>query len=71
MILFDRGAQRLRYSTRRADNGGWIVAENERAIAFTDSQVYAAAIAQALNLVQLLTTLGLRPTGKPRRPELN
>jgi hypothetical protein len=74
MIFFDRGTQRLRY-TMRPGTSGWVIYEGERAIAYTDSAVYAKAIAQALNLVQLLTAMGHRQLvavpGPRGKPELN
>ena len=70
MILFDRGVQRLRYTIRPAGDG-WCVYEGEQAITYTDSQVYAKAIAQALNLQQLLATMGVHVPQPPAQPELN
>jgi hypothetical protein len=69
MMLFDRG--QLTSYTIRPGTTGWVVYEGERAIAYTDSPVYAKAIAQALNLQRLLASTGAkmlvlaRPRGKP------
>lgn len=71
MIQYHRGLKQPHYTARAADNGGWMVMEGARAIAYTDSEAYARAMAQALNLQRVLIACNVHVGRPPARPGLN
>ena len=71
MILFHRGLKEPTYTASPHADGGWMVMEGPRAIAYTESEAYARAMAQALNLQRVLVTCNVRVGRPPRAPGCN
>jgi hypothetical protein len=70
VILYHRGLKQPHY-TARPGSTGWVIFEGDQPIAYTDSEAYARAIAQALNLQRILASCNVTVGRPPARPELN
>ena len=71
MIVYHRALSHPRYTAKPHAEGGWLICEDGQAIAYTASEAYARAMAQALNVQRALLAAQVSVGRPPREPGLN